>query len=167
MSAPPDDPAHVAIRLRAAVSHLGRKLRAGMPVQALGSAALSALSQLYRRGPLTPTQLAQHEGVKLQTLTRLLAELEAAGQVSRRPHPSDGRQSVLALTPRGARVLTAEARRREASLASVLAERLAPAERAALLAACELIERVADGVVEAAPPASGTAAAVSMKAGAR
>ena len=166
MPTPPDDAAHVAIRLRAAVSHLGRQLRAGMPAQALGSAALSALSQLYRRGPLTPTQLAQHEGVRLQTLTRLLAELEAARQVSRRPHPTDGRQSVLALTPRGARVLTAEAQRREASLAAVLAQRLAPAERAALLAACELIERVADGVVEVAPPSASVSVSASKSASA-
>ena len=151
MATPPDDPAHVAIRLRASVSHLGRQLRAGMPVQALGTAALGALSQLYRRGALTPTQLAQHEGVKLQTLTRLLAELEAAGHISRRPHGRDGRQSVLALTPRGARLLTAEAQRREASLAAVLVERLAPAERAVLLRACDLIDRIADAILDPVP----------------
>lgn len=145
---PADNVAHVAIRLRASVSHLGRQLRAGMPAQALGGAALSALSQLYRRGALTPTRLAQHEGVRLQTLTRLLAELEAAGLVSRRPHEHDGRQTVLALTARGARVLTAEAQRREASLAAVLSARLSAAERAALLKACELIDRVADGIVD-------------------
>jgi len=148
---PSHDAAHVAVRLRASISHLGRQLRAGMPPQALGTAALGALSHLYRRGPLTPTQLAQHEGVKLQTLTRLLAELEAAGHISRRPHELDGRQSLLALTPRGARLLTGEAKRREASLALVLADRLAPDERAALLRACDLIDRVADTIAEAAP----------------
>ena len=148
---PSHDASHVAVRLRASVSHLGRQLRAGMPPQALGTAALGALSHLYRRGPLTPTQLAQHEGVKLQTLTRLLAELEAAGHINRRPHELDGRQSLLALTPRGACLLTGEAKRREASLASVLADRLAPDERAALLRACDLIDRVADKIAEAAP----------------
>jgi len=157
---PSDDAAHVAVRLRASVSHLGRQLRAGMPPQALGTAALGALSHLYRRGPLTPTQLAQHEGVKLQTLTRLLAELEAAGHISRRPHQLDGRQSVLALTPRGARLLTGEAKRREASLAAVLAGQLAPAERAALLRACDLIDRVADQIAADAAPASTSAAPV-------
>lgn len=141
-----DSPAHVAIRLRASVSHLGRQMRAGMPLQALGGAALSALSQLYRRGALTPTRLAQHEGVRLQTLTRLLAELEADGLVSRRPHEHDGRQTLLALTARGARVLAAEAQRREASLAALLSTRLTPAERATLLKACALIDRVADGI---------------------
>ncbi len=141
-----DDAAHVAIRLRAAVSHLGRQLRAGMPEQALGSAALGVLSQLYRGGPLTPTQLARREGVRPQTLTRLLAELEAAGHVTRRAHELDGRQSLLALSPRGARVLTAEAKRREASLAAALGQQLAPRERAALLKACELIDRIADAM---------------------
>ena len=153
-----DDAAHVAIRLRASVSHLGRQLRAGMPEQALGSAALGVLSQLYRGGALTPTQLARREGVRPQTLTRLLAELEAAGHITRRAHEHDGRQSLLTLAPRGARLLTGEAKRREASLAAVVGECLGPRERAALLKACELIDRVADAmagdIVDSAPPAS-------------
>lgn len=143
---PSDDPAHVAIRLRAAVSHLGRQLRSGMPEQALGSAALGVLSQLYRGGALTPTQLARREGVRPQTLTRLLAELEAAGHVARRPHAHDGRQTLLTLAPRGARLLAAEAQRREASLAAALAEQLGPRERAALVKACALIDRLADAM---------------------
>jgi DNA-binding MarR family transcriptional regulator len=146
MVRPAADVAHVAVRLRASVSQLMRELRVGMPAQALGGAALGVLGQLYRRGPLSPTQLAQHEGVRLQTLTRLLAELEAAGHLSRRAHPTDGRQSLLALTARGAKLLSTEAQRREGSLAGVLGTQLDVDERATLLRACALLDRIADAL---------------------
>ncbi len=111
-----------------------------------GSAKLSVLGLLYRQGPLTPTQLALQEQVRLQTLTRLLAELQADGHVARQPHSSDARQSVLSLTASGARLLTNEVRRRESSLASALDAELNKDERALLVHACDLIDRVAQGM---------------------
>lgn len=144
MTSPSPDTAPVAIRLRAALSQINRELRAGMTPSTLGRAALSTLGQLHRFGSLTPTQLAQHEGVRLQTLTRLLAELEADGRITRRPHPQDGRQTVLALSARGAREITREARRREAVLAAAIAGGFDGAERTALLRACALLERLGE-----------------------
>ncbi len=146
---PIDDAVHVAIRLRAAVSALSRQLRAQAPAEGLGAARLSVLSQLYRLGPLTPTQVARQERVKLQTLTRLLADLEAEGLLLRQPDPADARRTLLTLTPAGALVLTGEVHRREASLARALATALDPAERTQLLAACALMDRVttASGVL--------------------
>jgi DNA-binding MarR family transcriptional regulator len=151
MPKPPADTLHVAVRLRAAVSHLTRHLRSQATADLPGSAKLSVLGQLYRRGPLTPTQLASHERVKLQSLTRLLAEIEAEGSIARRPHDRDARQTVLSLTAAGARLLMAEVHRRESSLASALDTRLNDAERTQLLAACDLIDRVA-GALEFDPP---------------
>jgi len=143
---PPADAMHTAVRLRAAVSQLTRHLRSQGATDQPGSAKLSVLGQLYRRGPLTPTGLALHERVKLQTLTRLLAEIEAEGLIERRAHEGDARKSILSLTAAGARLLTAEVHRREASLASALSAQLNADERARLLAACELIDRVAEGM---------------------
>jgi DNA-binding MarR family transcriptional regulator len=152
MPKPPADVLHAAVRLRSAVSQLTRHLRAHAPVEGPGSAKLSVLGQLYRLGPLTPTQLAQHESVRPQTLTRLLAELEADGCIVRRPHESDARQRVLSLAPAGARLLGAEVHRREASLASALAAQLSAAERAQLLSACDLIDRLAAAFDASARP---------------
>lgn len=139
---PIDDAVHVAIRLRASVSALERQLRVQAPADGHGSARLSVLSQLYRLGALTPTQVARQERVKLQSLTRLLADLEADGLLLRQPDPADARRSLLTLTPAGAQVLTAEVQRREASLARALSNALAPEERTRLLEACALIDRV-------------------------
>ncbi|OYO31694.1 MarR family winged helix-turn-helix transcriptional regulator [Janthinobacterium sp. PC23-8] len=137
-----DDPVHVAIRLRASVSALSRQMRAQAPMDGLGAARLSVLSHLYRLGTLTPTQVARHERVKLQTLTRLLAELEADGLLLRRPDAADARSTLLSLTPAGAQILSDEVRRREASLTAALEVALKPKERALLLDACALIDRV-------------------------
>lgn len=146
MSRPPADALHAAIRLRATVSGLTRRLRTHTSADSPGSAKFSVLGQLYRVGPLTPTQLAMHESVKVQTLTRLLAELERDGYTARRPHDSDARQTVLSLTTEGARLLIAEVHRREASLASALEAQLNATERAQLLSACDLIDRLAEAL---------------------
>lgn len=137
-----DDPVHVAIRLRASVSALSRQLRAQAPMDGLGTARLSVLSHLYHLGTLTPTQLARQERVKLQTLTRLLSELEADGLLLRRRDVTDARSTLLSLTPAGAQVLSDEVRHREASLTTALEMALKPKERALLLNACALIDRV-------------------------
>lgn len=146
MPHPPPDALHAAIRLRAAVSALTRRLRTTATTDSPGSAKFSVLGVLYRLGPLTPTQLAQHERVKVQTLTRVLAELEKEGYTARRPHVSDARQTVLSLTAEGARLLTAEVHRREASLAGALDAQLSASERAQLLEACDLIDRLSQAL---------------------
>lgn len=142
----PPATAHAAIELRAALAHLTRQLRASATVEAPAAAKYSVLGQLYRGGALTPTELAQRERVKLQSLTRLLAELEADGCIARRAHDSDGRQSLLSLTRRGAELLTAEVHRRESSLAEAIARELSSAEQAVLLDACGLLNRLGDAL---------------------
>jgi DNA-binding MarR family transcriptional regulator len=146
------DPKHTAVRLRVSLFALMRQLRQTAPPDGIGSARLSVLGALYRRGPMAPTELAAHERVKLQTLTRLLAELEADAWIAREPDPGDGRRSVLSLTRLGARQLTADVQRREASLATAIDTALTPAQQAQLLKACEALDAVTaalGGAVEA------------------
>ncbi len=154
----PTNPKHTAVRLRVALSALMRQLRQAAPPEGIGSARLSAIGALYLRGPMTPTELAAHERVKLQTLTRLLAELEADAWVVRKPDPDDGRRSVLSLTPLGIRQLTADVQRREASLAAAIDGALTPAQQANLLKACDAID-----ALTAALGATAEAAAARMR----
>jgi len=144
------DPAQCASRLRSAVSLLARQLRSGSAVADSPSVAkLSVLGQLHQHGPCTPTTLAGLERVKLQSLTRLLAELEAEGWIGRAPHPGDGRQWLLSLTADGTRRLKAIMRTREAALAEAIGASLDERQRALLLEACGLIDGIAarlDGV---------------------
>lgn len=110
-----------AQRLHAAVTALARQLRQGAERGGPGPLRLSVLGQLHRAGPQTPSELARREQVRLQSLTRLLAELEAEGCVLRSPHPSDARQSLLSLTAEGRRGLVDAVRDRERRLAEALA----------------------------------------------
>lgn len=143
MTPAPFDAAHCAVRLRTTLMQLSRQLRSGMQQAGLNGAALSVLGQLYRGGSMTPTQLAGREGVKLQSLTRLLAELDLDGSLERRVNPADARQSLLSLTAKGKRDLLAAVRQGEASLARMIQTCLHKDEQAQLLHACTLLDRIA------------------------
>jgi len=152
------DAAQCASHVRTAVSQLSRQLRSGAAAPEGPSVAkLSVLGQLHRHGPCTPTALAGHERVKLQSLTRLLAELEAEGWIGRAPHVTDGRQWVLSLTPEGLRRLKALMRSREAALARAIGATLSAEQRALLLQACGLLDRIAGALEGGGEPSTGTA----------
>jgi DNA-binding MarR family transcriptional regulator len=75
-------------------------------------------------------------------MTRVIAALEDLGYVSRRPHPTDGRQSIVELTDAGEAYVQAEVSAREAWLDKRLAE-LTEAERQTLAEAAEIIDGMA------------------------
>src|ERR1700755_1168637 len=137
--------ARCAARLRSAVSHLHRQLRCA-PAEAISVAKLSALAHIYRAGSITPSELARRERVKLQSLTRLLAELQEQGWLARAQHESDARQTLLSLTRSGVRALSGDARRREGMLTDARRSRLTEEEVDSLSRACALIDRIADGI---------------------
>ncbi|GAA3443235.1 MarR family winged helix-turn-helix transcriptional regulator [Planomonospora venezuelensis] len=56
---------------------------------------------LLDRGGATSVELAEHLGVTKQAASKIVAELEDWGYVERRPHATDGRARVLALTDKG------------------------------------------------------------------
>lgn len=56
------------------------------------------LAQLYRQGPLPMNRLANLIGRKKNTLTSLIAKLEALGYVTRQPDPQDSRVHLIAPT---------------------------------------------------------------------
>ena len=153
------DAAQCAVHLRRAVSQLARRLRPNLRHAGLSAAKLSVVGQLYRAGPMTPTALAAYEGIKIQSLTRLLAELEADGWLVRTTDACDGRKSLMSLTQAGTRRLIDAVQEGDASLTRIIATTLSEDERALLRQACSLLERIGDTVGELAPaqtdPASG------------
>jgi DNA-binding MarR family transcriptional regulator/GNAT superfamily N-acetyltransferase len=77
-------------------------------------------------------------------LSRVLSVLDAAGVVSRRRSPADGRAQLISLTRVGRRAF-AELDRRSAEQASELLERLPPGAQARLLGAMGTIEELLGG----------------------
>lgn len=141
MSDPADD-GSLASRLRIAVVRLNRRLR----VQRAGTdttlTQVSALSTLYKMGALTPGRLAAQEGVQPPSMTRVIARLEDRGYVVRSPHPTDGRQAIVSLSPSGLAFVEEMISAREAWLDKRLAE-LSDEERQVLSRAAEIFDRMA------------------------
>jgi DNA-binding MarR family transcriptional regulator len=129
-------------KLRLAVVRLNRRLRAQRTTESVSLTQVSALSCLHKCGPLTPGELAAKEGVQPPSMTRVIAALEDMGYVSRRPHPSDGRQAIVALTEVGLVYIKGEITAREAWLDRRLTE-LDDEEREILDRAAEIIDRMA------------------------
>lgn len=133
--------AALASELRISVMRLTRRLRAERPDMGLSLTQISALGSIDRHGPMTPRELADHEGVQPPSMTRVLAVLEDRDLIVRIAHPSDGRQQLVSMAPAGRDLLREDRRRREAWLALRLAE-LTAQERAVLRAAMPILDRI-------------------------
>jgi DNA-binding MarR family transcriptional regulator len=138
------DTAALAHDLRLAVMRFSRRLRNQRVDTSVTLTHLAALSTLKRHGPMSPGELAAHERVQPPSMTRVVVALEGMGLVTRTPHPTDGRQVVIALTAAADELLDAEARAREAWLSERLHE-LPPEERAVLREAAVIIDKLASG----------------------
>jgi DNA-binding MarR family transcriptional regulator len=131
----------LAHSVRLAVMRLSRQLRKQRTDQSLTHSQTSALAVLDRLGPLTPGTLAEQESVQPPTMTKLVAGLEARGLVVCSPHPTDGRQKLVAVTPDAHAMLEANRSARDRWLAQRI-DKLAPDEVATLRAAAEVLEKL-------------------------
>ena len=127
----PTTDAALASALRLSVMRLARRLRAERVDSSLTLSQLAALATLDRHGDLTPGELAAYERVQPPSMTRLVAPLVTAGLLSRAPHPTDGRQVLLRVSPTGRALLVEDRRRRDAWLAQRLRD--LPADDVAVL----------------------------------
>ncbi len=104
---------------------------------------VAVLGRVAIDGPITPKEVAGRLRMLPQTLTRPLAALEQAGFVVRMPDPADGRGALLAITADGRRALRAEMGPRTRWVARAMAAVCNDEERRTLVAAAELMQRMA------------------------
>ncbi len=116
----PADRADVAARLAVAVGRINRRIRPAGHGLSLG--LLSALSSVVRSGPVRPSDLARTEAVAAPTLTRLIAELERRGFLTRRQDPADGRSYLVEATAAGADAVRQALAERADHVAALLAD---------------------------------------------
>jgi DNA-binding MarR family transcriptional regulator len=131
----------LASELRVVLGQLIRRLRAEHRFS-LGQGAV--LGRLDREGTASIGQLAVAERVRPQSMAQTVADLEAAGLISRRPDPSDGRRALVELTAQGRRTLEEDRRDRAGWLASAIERELSAAERRRLTQDLELLRRLAE-----------------------
>jgi DNA-binding MarR family transcriptional regulator len=135
------DLGQLSSELRVVLGQLVRRLRAE---HRFPLAQGSVLGRLSREGTSSVGALATAERVRPQSMAQTVADLEAAGLISRRPDPADGRRTLVELTPEGGRTLEADRRDRAGWLASAIDSQLSAAERRQLARAVELLRRIAD-----------------------
>ena len=108
-------------RLRVALLRLARDLRRLAADEGLTPSRAGVLGLLVARGPLRAGDLAAAEGINPTMASRVLADLEAGGLVSREDDPADRRATLVRATPAGMRRATQLKGRRD----EVLLDRLA------------------------------------------
>lgn len=132
--------AELPSRLRLTVMRLARRLRQQGDTEATLS-QLSALSTIEREGPITLGELAGLERVAPPSMTRIVGRLEEVGYVTRHVDTADRRVARVALTSDGKKILAKSRGRKTAYLAARI-EKMSDADRAVLLAALPVIERL-------------------------
>ena len=132
----------VAQDFATSVSRVLRRLRTETKTE-LALSQMSVLARLEQDGPTNTADLARAELMKPQSMGIILGSLEQEGLVERRPHPTDRRQVLFALTEAGAAVRTRHRALKRDWLLGALA-RLDPAQRDALVAAIPVIRRIGE-----------------------
>lgn len=134
--------AETAREVRTIVGRLRRRLREVSNEGALSASQTSVLARVARGEADTAAALAAAEGVRPQSVAANLDALTALGLIARTADPSDGRRSVVALTPAGHERWAGDRAARQEWLARTLRGRLTDDELRTVLAATALLDRV-------------------------
>lgn len=134
----------LATELRVLLGQLNRRLREQVHPHDLTASQKSTLLRLERDGPATTSTLARAEGVRPQSMGATVATLESLGMIAGTPDPSDGRQTILSLTPAFRETIAASRAAKEDWLLRAIHAHLSEAEQAELARALDLIKRLAN-----------------------
>ena len=128
----------LSARLRLAVGRLNRRIRVDS-ASALPPLQSSVLVTLEEHEPLRLSDLARREAVTPPTMSRVLAALDEAELLTRRPDPQDARSALVELSDKGRAAIVELRSERTAVLAQRL-DRLTPEHRDALERALPALE---------------------------
>jgi DNA-binding MarR family transcriptional regulator len=104
----------------------------------------SVLLRLEAEGPATVSSLARAEGMRPQSMSAIVAPLQETGLISGAADPSDGRQTLMSLTPKCVKWLQKSREARQDWMAPVIAQKLSVHEQKKLQEALELLARVVE-----------------------
>lgn len=130
-------------QLRSAVGRLYRRFRSERPEGGLGDAALAVLSHLHKHGPLTLTELSEHDRVSPASMSQTLNRLTSAGYAVRTGDPDDRRKVRFSTTADGDKLAGSARAQRNTWLGEQL-RTLNAEDRAVLARAAALMSSIAD-----------------------
>ena len=126
-----------------ALGVLVRRVRAAAGSHELSLTESAVMARLAREGPATTADLARAESVKPQSMGTTVAALEEIGFVERKPHPTDGRQVIIALTVKGEAMRKSVKDAKRTWLAQAIAQ-LDKQDQATLFAASDIIRHLVE-----------------------
>lgn len=133
----------VAERVHKAAIRMLRAARVADADTGLSAPKLSALSVLVFGGTMSLSALAKAEQVTAPTMSKLVADLEAAGLVAKRADKADKRGLRIEVTAKG-RALMEKGRQARLALLAARVAQLSRAERAVLDDAAAIMLRLAE-----------------------
>lgn len=136
--------ATLAAELRTVTGRLKRRLREQASVGDLTHSQIAVIVQLEQLGSATVSALARAENMRAQSMSAIVAPLQAAGLVEAAPDPQDGRQVLLSLSETCRRSLREGRAARQDWLSHTIAERLSANEQQELASALALLRRLLD-----------------------
>jgi DNA-binding MarR family transcriptional regulator len=134
----------LAAEIRTVCGKLKRRLREHGGRNDLTPSQISVLLQLEKDGSATVSGLARAEGMRPQSMSAVMTSLEEAGLVGGAPDPSDGRQTLMSLTPKCLKWLKEGRAARQDWLTSIISQKLSAQEQKRLQGALELLARLVE-----------------------
>lgn len=136
------DARELAAQLRLLIGRLNRTLLKKAGVNQLSLSHTTVLIRLEREGPNSVTELARAEGMRPQSMSAIIAELDATGLICGAPDPADGRRTIVSLTDAGWDAIKLSRAERQDWLVHMIGAKFSTAELRQLLVTMELLERL-------------------------
>jgi DNA-binding MarR family transcriptional regulator len=132
----------LATEIRAVYRKLKLRVREQGGGNDLTPSQASVLLRLETHGAATVSSLARAEGMRPQSMSAIVAPLQKSGLVRGASDPSDGRQTLMSLTPKCLKWLQQSRAARQDWLTATISQKLSVHEQEKLQAALELLSRL-------------------------
>lgn len=132
----------LAAELRTVFRKLKLRLREHGGHSDLTPSQISVVLRLEKDGSTTVSSLARTEGMRPQSMSAVVTPLQKSGLVKGKPDPSDGRQTLMALTPKCLKLLKEGRAARQDWLTTRITQKLSIQDQEKLQAALALFTRL-------------------------
>ncbi len=136
--------ATLAAEIRTVGVKLKRRLREHGGRNDLTPSQISVLLRFEKDGSATVSSLARAEGMRPQSMSAIVTPLQESGLISGAPDPSDGRQTLMSLTPKCLKSLQEGRAARQDWLTTTISQKISAHEQEKLQAALALLTRLVE-----------------------
>ena len=134
----------LAVEIRASYRKLKVRVREHGGRSDLTPSQVSVILRLEKEGAAAVSSLARAEGMRPQSMSAVVTPLQESGLVRGAPDPSDGRQTLMSLTPQCLKLLQEGRAARQDWITTRISEKLSVQEQEKLQGALALLSRLVE-----------------------